>query len=129
MSPTLFNSEQSFVSFAMDLVAKAVLFLCVVEISGQTNDSKVITNATTVKLVPTTTKRHTHRHSTLTTTLTAAQTTAAVYFTDMPDNLQIVTVDPTSQIAYDNLGERTMGKSDVRCDDAKVQKVMNMLNL
>lgn len=122
MSTALFNSEQSFVSFAMDLVAKAVLFLCVVELSGQTNNSDVITNATTMKLVPTTTKRHTHRHSTLTTTITAAQTTAEVYFTDMPDNLQIVTVDPTSQIAYDNLGERTMGKSDVRCDNAKVQE-------
>lgn len=114
----------------MDLVAKALLFLCVVEISGLTNDSEVITNATTMKLVPTTTKRRTHRHSTLTTTISAPQTTTAVYFTDMPDNLQIVTVDPTSQIAYDNLGERTMGKSDVRCDDAKVQKVMKlMLNL
>lgn len=116
----MFNSVQSFVSFAMDLMAKAVLFLCLVEISGQNNDSVIITNATTVKLVPTTTKRRTHRHSTLTTTTTSAETTTQVYFSEMPDNLQIFTVDPTSQIEYDNKGERTMGKSDVRCDDAKV---------
>lgn len=105
----------------MDLVAKAVLFWCLVELSGQNNDSVIISNATTMKLVPTTTKRHTHRHSTIKTTTTSAQTTTQVYFSDMPDNLQIMTVDPTSQIEYDNLGERTMGKSDVKCDNAQVK--------
>lgn len=48
-------------------------------------------------------------------------TTTAAYFSEMPENIEIVYVDPESLIKYDNKGEVIMGLSDEHCDNGRVR--------
>lgn len=47
-------------------------------------------------------------------------TTTEVWFSEMPENIQIVYVDPTTFIKFDNKGEHVMGLSDEHCDNGRV---------
>lgn len=51
---------------------------------------------------------------------TTVPSTTVVYFSEMPENMQINYIDPMTFIRYENRGEVIMGLPDVNCDNARV---------
>jgi hypothetical protein len=50
-------------------------------------------------------------------------TTEAPYFSEIPDKMKIVYIDPISLIRADNHGEKMMGIADDKCDNGRVSSV------
>lgn len=51
---------------------------------------------------------------------TVATTTTGAYFPDMPEAIKITYIDAATLLKFDNKGEKMMGVSDDKCDNAKV---------
>lgn len=47
-------------------------------------------------------------------------TTTLSYFSDMPENVQVVYIEAETLIKFDNKGEKMMGVSDEKCDNGRV---------
>jgi hypothetical protein len=86
-------------SIAMDLLSVLALFFCRSLISsvGAGNAESDNQNATTVASAPT-----------------------EAFFSDMHESIEINYIDAATLLKFDNKGEKMMGVSDDKCDNARV---------
>lgn len=48
-------------------------------------------------------------------------------FSNLPDTVRVVHIDPETLIKYDNKGEHVMGVPDDKCDNGRVRKSDNRI--
>lgn len=71
----------------------------------------------------TVTKPDDKHHDKYNPTTKISTTTPVPYFSEMPENIIIKYIEALSLIEADNKGERMMGVSDEKCDNAKVGNI------
>lgn len=60
---------------------------------------------------------------------TTLATTTEVYFSEIPDEVIVKYIDAITLLKFDNKGERMMGVSDKKCDNARVGLDFQRMNL